>query len=493
MLHRIALPLALAASFASAQAPVSDDAPRPGAPGIGDRYYPTLGNGGYDALHYALDMTVDMVSGAVEAELVMTARATHALTSFHLDLVGLEVRDVQVDGAAATFAREGDELVITPAETAGPLAAGAEFTTAVAYAGVPAGVQDPGVPFISGGVGWMRLDDGTVIVMSEPSGARGWVPCNDHPRDKATWSFEVTVDAPWVVAANGLLLGREEADGKVTSRFRASDPMASYLATLCIGRFDVVESVGPDGLPLTHYFHPVEDPEKRERSRAGFERTADMLTFFSATFGPYPFESFGGVMVDAQVGGALETQTLPVYSRGASESTVAHELAHQWFGNSVSPAGWDHLWLNEGFATYAEWLWREHAQGPEAYAEAVDRAYGMARAMGPPGDTGPVIFHPSVYVRGAWTLHALRAEIGDEAFFRCLRAWAERHHDGVADTPAFVALCEEVAGRELDELFQAWVYAEEPPRVEPYETRAAERRAEREREREERRRKREEG
>ena len=456
---RLPILLLLLSSFPAAQ--------EPGAPGLGDPYYPDAGNGGYDALHYDLAMDVNLGSGEVDAELSMRARATHALSRFHLDLVGLEVEAVRVDGEEAAFERTDGELVITPPA---PLAEGAEFTAEVHYRGVPRAVPDPGVPFVPGGVGWMRLTDGSVIVMSEPSGARGWVPCNDHPLDKATWSFAITVDEPWVVAANGRLVGREPTRrGRVTSRFEARDPMASYLATVCIGLFDVVESEGPGGLPLTHYFYKAEDEERRARSRRAFERTADQIAFFSERFGPYPFESYGGVLVRQPLGGALETQTLPVYTGGADEDTVAHELAHQWFGNSVSPEGWDDLWLNEGFATYASWLWREHADGREAYDRMVRGAYQAVRGLGPPADTGPVIFQPSVYVRGAWTLHALRVELGDELFFEAVRAWAERHHDGNASTEDFVALCEEVSKRELDAFFDGWLFAEEAPRVEAYE------------------------
>jgi len=473
------------ASGPSSSAALTATAPEPGAPGLGDAYYPTLGNGGYDAQHYALDIDVDMETEAIAARLALTAVATQDLSSFNLDLVGLDVGRVTVDGEAATFTRDDveHELVIVPAT---PLASGAEFVATVEYGGVPQLVEDPGVPFIPG-VGWWRLKTGGLIVMSEPSGTRGWVPCNDHPLDKATWSFAITTDAKWVVAANGICTERVEKDGRVTSRFEARDPMASYLATICIDDFDVIESTGPNGLPLTHYFYKVEDDEKRAQSRAGFDRTEEMLVLFDELFGPYPFECYGGVMVDERVGGALETQTIPVYSKGADESTVAHELAHQWFGNCVSPKGWDHLWLNEGFASYASWLWAEHLEGPEELERLAVRSYAGVRRMGPPADTGPVIFGPSVYMRGAWTLHALREEVGDDAFFSILRTWAERYHDAAADTAEFIALSEEVSGQDLEAFFQGWLYDETPPTVERYEELSAEYQAEREAEREKRR------
>ncbi len=430
--------------------------PRPGDAGLGDRYYPTLGNGGYDARHYDVRLDVEMEDGSVKAGVALRAVALHALSSFNLDLVGLEVDEVRVDGADATFAREGDELVVTPAKA---LAEGGEFTVEVDYHGVPGVVKDPGVPFVPG-VGWM-FKDGAIYTLSEPSGTRGWVPCNDHPSDKATWSFAITVAKPYTAAANGILVETTESEDRRTFRFRASDPMASYLTTVNVGKFEVERSEGPDGLPLTHYF----PPEYPAKAREAFARTGEMIEFFAERFGPYPFECYGGLVAHFQIGGALETQTLPVYSAGADEDTVAHELAHQWFGNSVSPASWDHLWLNEGFATYATWLWAEHVGGERAYVRRTGRATRMIRQMemGPPGDTGEVIFSMSVYVRGAYVLHALRELLGDEAFFETLRTWAERYHDGVANTADFVAVAEEASGQELDAFFETWVYGEDVP------------------------------
>jgi aminopeptidase N len=464
--HALLLALLAALSAPALRASPGEDGPTPGAPGLGDPYYPTLGNGGYDALHYDLHLAIDVETGAVEGALALRARATQALSAFDLDFLGPEVLGVEVDGQGAAFARAEGELVITPQQ---PLALGQEFTAGVRYAGLPARVVDPGVPFIQEGIGWVRLPDKTIVVMSEPSGARGFVPCNDHPLDKATWTITLVVDEPWVAAANGVLKDKRTEGGKTTSRFEMDDPMASYLATVCVGDFDVETGEGPNGLPLTHYFYKEPDAKKRERARRAFARTSDQIAFFSEVFGPYPFDCFGGVLIDEGLGGALETQTLVVYTGGADEGTIAHELAHQWTGNSVSPASWEHLWLNEGFATYASWLWREHDKGAEAYLKRVGQSYRAVRGMGPPGKTGPVIFQRSVYDRGAWTLHALRVELGDETFFRVLRAWPERHKGGVVTTADFRALCEELSGKDLKAFFQAWIYDERCPVVPEFE------------------------
>ena len=441
--------------------PAPQDGPRPGAPGLGDSLYPTLGNGGYDARHYDVVLDIDMQTDEVVASMDLTAVAEQGLSSFNLDFLGPEIQGVTVDGKGAAFERDGGELVITPAD---PIASGATFRVRVEYNGQPNPVPDPAVPFIPQGIGWQRTPS-SVVVLSEPSGTRGWVPCNDHPVDKATWSIAITVDEPWVAAANGLLIDETAADGRRTFRFKASDPMASYLATVCVGEFDVEVTEGPGGMPLRHYFYRVDDPEERAKSRRGFARTSEMIEHFSELFGPYPFECYGGVMIRDRLGGALETQTIPVYTGGASEGTVAHELAHQWFGNSVSPGDWNDLWLNEGFASYATWLWTEYTDGTEALKGVAGRSYSrlQRRSLKAPGNPGQPLFGSSVYSRGAWALHALRLEIGDQAFFDTLRAWTQRFHDAAARTADFQALAEEISGRDLGPLFDAWVFGDTMP------------------------------
>lgn len=459
---------ACAAERSGGAAPSASVEASVGAPDAGDPYYPGAGNGGYDVQHYDLVFDVDMEADRIEAVATVTAIALHDLSRFHLDLHGLEVASVHVDGEAARYRRDGRELIVEPART---VRAGEELDVRVAYSGTPEPSPDPsvermGVP----GVGWWRTDSGVYIV-SECIGAPSWFPCNDHPTDKATFSYRVTVDAPFVVAANGLLVGETQKGNERTYEWRASDPMATYLATMNIAPFEVRVEEGPRGMPLRLYY-----PEgAEEKELEPFARTAEMIEFFESRFGPYPFEAFGGVMAYEQLGGALETQTLPVYSRGAHESVVAHELAHQWFGDCVSPALWRDMWLNEGFAVYAEWLWREHTRGAEALERRAGQTYRFLRRreVGRPFDPGvQELFSGRVYLRGAWVLHALRREVGDPVFFEILRSWVEAHHDGNASTEDFVAHAERVAGRELDELFDTWLYGDVVPEVAEYERRS---------------------
>jgi len=468
--------VSLARPQASLQAPPR--ASQAGALEIGDPYFPGLGNGGYDVEHYALELDIDMKTDVVAATARIRARALLDLASFSFDLYGLEVKSVRVDGQDARFERtppapladgasgKSTELVIHPAA---PLAAGAVFETEVAYGGSPAPRPDPAFAFLpqSKGTGWQRRPSG-VYVTSQCIGASSWFPCNDHPRDKASYSFRVKVAKPWTAAANGVLTEVIEKGEARTFVFEARDPMASYLATLDVAEFDVLESKGPRGIPVRIY-HPKDATEKE---LAGFRRQGEVLEFLEMIFGPYPFEAAGGVMQSEPAGGALECQTLPVYGRGCELETILHELAHQWYGDSVSVDLWRDLWLNEAFASYAEWLWLENTEGVEAYEQKARRTYAelRKRKTGSPFDPGVAhAFSERVYQRGPFVLHGLRKEVGDDVFFRILKDWVETHKNGNASTADFVAFASKCAGRELAPFFDAWLFADETPVVKELE------------------------
>lgn len=337
---------------------------------LGDVYYPELGNRGYDVLHYTLDLDVDVATNQVTGSAAIEALAREPLAVFHLDLQGMTVDGVEVDGAAARWDRQGRELIITPAQA---VREGEPFTVTVRYSGQPAGVNMTAIPML---VGWYNYGDG-VFIASEPGGAAGWYPVNDHPLDKATYTFRVTVPEPYVVAANGLLTEAIPGDGATTYVWEMRQPMASYLATLGIDEFVLVEEPGPQGLLIRNYFPPALEQEATRE----FARTADMIAFYQSVFGPYPFDAYGVLVADTNFPFALETQSLTLFSRswisgtGAAEEAVAHELAHQWYGNSVSLAQWRDIWLNEGFATYASWLWFEHDRGAQVFDQTVRQMY----------------------------------------------------------------------------------------------------------------------
>ena len=430
--------------------------------GIGDPYFPELGNPGYDVEHYLVELAVDPVANTLAGEVVITAAATDDLDRFHLDLLGLSVDAVTVDGGDAGFTREGAELIVDPA---GVLPAGEGFSVTVAYHGVPESLYTIGWP-----VGWVQEGDLTYVV-AEPDGARTWLPCNDHPSDKAAFTFRITAPEGNTVAANGTLVEVLEGSGQSTFVWEMAEPMATYLATVVVGDLVRVERGTAAGVLLRDYVPPdlAGDPP------APLARVGEMVELFVGLFGPYPFAEYGHALVPG-LRGALEDQTLCVFGREAletlfdadpdgpsSEAVVAHELAHQWFGDSVSPATWQDIWLNEGFATFAQWLWVEHSGGPAAYRQEVAGSYAFVGddphpLPGNPGPDGEDMFHYAVYLRGGLTLHALRAEVGDQATWEILRAWADRYAYGTVTTADFIGLAEELSGRDLDALFQAWLF-----------------------------------
>lgn len=439
-----------------------------GAPGIGDDYFPELGNGGYDAQHYTLDLAWDDETNNLSGTTTINASATQDLTTFNLDFLGFDISEITVNGQSAEFNRDGRELTITPSET---LESGAEFTTAVSYSGVPG----EGVPnyYDVFARGWNRYQGG-VYVASEPNGAAYWYPVNDHPLDKATYTLTITVPKPYVVAANGLLKDMVEAGDTVTYTWEAENPIASYLVTVNIGDFVVEQAKGPNGLPIRNYF-----PQSLfQQGILTFKPTSDMIQFFSDTFGPYPFDAYGVVVADTRLGFALETQTMTLFGRDAvlngsrSEDVIAHELSHQWFGDSVSLAEWKDIWLNEGFATYAAALWYEHTSGANALDDYMRGIYfalanplSSWRFVAPGNPPKDDLFNSGVYVRGAWVLHALRLKVGDETFFNILRAYYDRFKYGNATTADFISVAEELSGQHLDDFFDGWLYAKTVPDV----------------------------
>jgi aminopeptidase N len=421
------------------------------ARGLDDPYYPELGGGSIDVEHYALALTVSGDGRRLDGTATLTVTPTEDLDSLSLDLLGLDVGSVDVDGAYAPFTRDGRELRIDPPE---PLLGGAAVDVVVTYGGEPRPVDTPSL----GPTGWLTVPDGGgSYVIGEPEGAATWFPANDHPTDKATFSFEITVPPGVEAVANGRLVERTDT----VWRWAMDEPMATYLAQLAVGQFTLTSEAGPGGVEVRNAFADSVAGEVA----AAFERQGEMLAFFGERFGPYPFDAYGALVVDVPLGLALESQSFSLF--GAvfmDEVVVAHELAHQWFGDAVSPATWRDIWLNEGFATYAQWLWLEHAGGPTVAESAAAAHAELGDTTIPPGDPGAArLFDFAVYNRGAVTLHALGAEIGEDALGEVLRRWFDERRGGTGSTEQFVALAEEVSGRQLDALFRAWLYQEEVP------------------------------
>ncbi|MFD1506188.1 M1 family metallopeptidase [Georgenia yuyongxinii] len=473
---------ALALSSAATAAPGKPGEPRysAGAAGAGDPYFPLAGNGGIDVQHYDLDLRYTPpapapapLEGRLTAVATIDLTATQDLDQFNLDLRGLTATSVTVDGKPASFTQPGalaverpegstpqpNELVITPRPK---LKEGRTAEVVIEYGGTTKQPVDiEGVPY-----GWVTTRDGAMVA-SEPEGSATWFPVSDHPTDKATFTFDVTVPEGLVAVANGDLTGDTTTGGWTTWSWDAPDLMAPYLATATVGNFELAEYTTEAGVPIIDAVDRDIAGTNRTTTVATLALTGEMMKFFEHVYGEYPFIAYGSIVDDDSLGYALETQTRSLFSRRATEGTAAHELAHSWVGNAVSPERWADIWLNEGWATYSEWLWAEHRGGATAQAAfetvmeipADDEFWDVVVAD--PGPTG--LFLAAIYDRGAATIHALRVKIGDKAFFELTHEWVDRHDDATATTADFEALAEEISGQDLDAFFAAWLHTPEKP------------------------------
>jgi aminopeptidase N len=427
----------------------------PGSVGIGDPYVPGEGNGGYQVRSYDLDLRFNPDTDRLRGIARIEATATQSLSAFNLDLYGLMVDRVRVDGADATFTRAPRELTVRPVTGIGD---GSRFTVVVRYAGRPQTLNDPDL----GKSGWFNTSDGAIVV-GEPEAGMFWFPVNEHPSDKARMCTEITVPKGLRAVSTGLPERRPVTrHGWTTFRWCTRDPMASYLATVAIGTWRFDRSRTDSGIPVLNY---VDRTLSRSVDRS-LGRTAEIVDFFEKRFGNYPFESAGGIADNHVSYYALENQTRPTYDkktvawRGLT-GTVAHEIAHQWYGDSVALERWRDIWLNEGFATYGEWLWKEHVGGATV-EQRFDEVFSIPARnsfwtlnISDPGYAN--LFDSPIYYRGAMTLHALELKVGASDFARILRAWAARHANGNARTNDFIRLSERVSGRNLEPFFTAWL------------------------------------
>jgi aminopeptidase N len=432
-----------------------------GSAGVGDAYFPQYGNGGYRVRHYDVDVSFDPATERLRGRTVVNARATQRLSRFNLDFV-LPVSRVLVNGRRAHRRSTAHELVVTPTR---PVPRGAPMRVVVRYAGVPknervGGTRSP----------WVTTRDGAAAI-GEPEIAAWWFPSNDHPSDKA--SFGITLRVPRGVEAisNGRLLSRRNRGDRTVWRWHEDDPMATYLAFAAIGQFDIVRGRTRTGRPFLYAYSQLIREQRAARRSVG--ATAAITAWLERVWGPYPYDEIGGVVLGKWVGFALENQTRPVYSRaffafGKDRRVVAHEMAHQWFGDKVALERWRHIWLNEGFATYTEWLYANHARHvpvagsfERTYRDYRPRSHFWDVKVADPGRGR--LFSAPIYERGAMTAHALRNRIGSARFFTLMRAWV-RANDGDGTTGELIAMAERISGQQLDGFFDAWLFTKARPR-----------------------------
>ncbi len=449
---------------------IAASAPPPAVPlGVGDRLFPHLGNPGYDVKSYDLSFSYPGTnSKPLDAVTVIEARTTAPLEHVNLDFAHGTVESVEVNGAPAAFVSAEEDLIVTPGE---PLSQGSPLRVTVRHTSDPAHAEGR-----QGG--WVRTRDG-LVTANQADAAHRVFPCNDHPSDKAMFTVRVTAPEGYRAVANGLPAGEGHATKSTSWTYRTEHPMATELLQVAIGRSTVLHRSGPHGLPVRDVV-PRKDRTTLER---WLGRTPGHIAWMEGKLGQYPFETYGVLVADARLGFELETQTLslferelftrPEYPEWYVESVMIHELAHQWFGNSVSPRTWSDLWISEGHATWYEALYSAEKAG-RPLEERMKAAYGASdrwrAAGGPPAEpkapekgqkTG--IFRPNVYDGAALVLYALRQEIGAPAFERLQRAWVSLHRDGTAGTDDYKDLASVVAGRDLDGFFRAWLYGERTP------------------------------
>ncbi|MDH6122498.1 aminopeptidase N [Kitasatospora sp. GAS204A] len=424
-----------------------------------DPYFPGNGDTRYRVHRY--ELTLDYRPGPnrlAGAARISALAGPEPLREFALDLAEFRIGRVLVDGRAAHYTHRGGKLRVKPARA---LASGAAFTVEVHYSGNPKPVRSQW-----GGLGWEELTDGA-LVASQPVGAPSWFPCNDRPADKAAYQISVTTPSPYTVVTGGRLLTRTTKASSTTWVYEQAAPTSSYLVGIAISAFEKVLLVDaePGAVPQTGYVPARLVP----RFAGDFGRQPQMMRLFEELYGPYPFGEYAVVVADEELDVPVEAQGLSSFGTNhvdgvrGSERLVAHELAHQWFGNSVTIADWRHIWLNEGLAKYSEWLWAERSGGRDAQAHAADAhrqlsALPQDLRIADPGRKQ--MFDDRLYERGGLTVHALRCALGDEAFFRMLRDWATGRRHGVVTTADFMAHAQRYAavGGSLVELFDAWLF-----------------------------------
>ncbi|MFB9908811.1 M1 family metallopeptidase [Allokutzneria oryzae] len=448
-------------------AALAGPAATPGSPGLGDKLLPGLGNGGYDAQKYTVDYRFEPGVSTMDSRTTMVAVATQELSRFTMDFAGGTVSEVQVNGQRAPFAIEGEELVITPAR---PLRKGRSFTTEVRYvADRDAKVASP----VDETAGWGRNSDGGFSFWSQPDRAHLFFPSNDHPSDKAQFVFRVDVPQGWNVVANGLLHSWTNNGGRDRFEYRTVHPITTQISQVAVGKLTTVPGTGPGGLPL----RSAVPTDKAGAVRPALDKIPAHLAWLENKLGRrFPLETYGvlGVHGPSPVNTwALENATLSTFPVSSLlnaeevEPVMVHEAAHQWFGNSVSFAGFSDVWLSEGFATYFDHLWTaETTKKPmgEMFRQAYERDQQIR------DEAGSIVVSPipeAIFglARGGGSLvvYALRQQAGEQGFQRIMQAFLDRFRDRSATTEQFQRLVTEVGGPETGAVLDAWLHAKRTP------------------------------
>ncbi|MFW0789388.1 M1 family metallopeptidase [Gordonia sp. CPCC 205333] len=424
-----------------------------------DPYLPNNGNLGYRISRYDLELSYKVATNRLVVTSTITATSFQQLSSFSLDLATtMSVARVTVNGHRVRYTHRRHKLTITLPSVIEP---GGALALVIRCSGNPRPIKGKW-----GEVGWEELSEGALCA-NQPNGAASWFPCDDHPVSKASYRFTITTDSPFYALANGVLQSKRVKAGQTTWIYEQVEPMSTYLASVQVGPYRLRE-LATRPIPVK----AVVPQRLMSTFDVDFGRQLEMIETFSEMFGPYPFPQYSVVVTDDPLEIPIEAQSFSIFGANHcdgtrnSERLVAHELAHQWFGNSVTLARWRDIWLHEGFACYAEWLWSQHCGGKSAdewarhyYAKLAAKPVSV-----PLSDPGPAqMFDDWVYKRGAMTLHALRLTIGDGNFFALLRRWTDKYRYGSVTTEDFTTLAAGFSSTSLTGLWQAWLHQPQLP------------------------------
>ena len=424
-----------------------------------DSYYPEVGDPGVDALRYDLALSWTPETRTLEGVTTLVFRSTGDAETFQLDLgAALEVSAVTVDGADAPFEHQAQTLVMSS-----PVVEDERYVVEIRYAGTPEPVAAPTTRGDFSTTGFTITPSGETWTMQEPYGAHTWYPVNDHPSDKALYDFTLSVPSPWVGVANGELTQRADEAGTTTTRWRLAEPAAPYLTTVAFGDYSSTSNTSDSGVEIG-YWVPSDSPELARR----LEAAADGLDWLEERLGPYPFDTLGFVLVDSQSG--METQTMVTLGKtdyALSEPVLVHEMAHQWYGDQVTPDDWRDVWMNEGMAMYLQAMWEAEDAGTSIDAQmdlyAAAEA-GFRAESGPPAayDVGE-FGEGNIYYGPALMWQELRERVGDDAFFSLVREWPRARDNQNAGRDDYWAWLEEETGEELTAFLDAWLLGETTP------------------------------
>lgn len=424
-----------------------------------DPYIPGTGNLGYRVSRYDLALDYRVSANRLKGTATITATSYQQLSRFTLDLAtGMRVERVTVNNKAARHTHRGGKLAVTPQA---PIPPGGAMTVAVRYGGNPRPLRTTW-----GELGWEELENGSLCA-NQPSGASSWFPCDDHPEAKAPFQISITTDSPYFALADGVLIDKKRAATRTTWVYEQVEPMATYLASIQIGQYEQ-RTLATSPVPI----YALAPRHLHDRFDGSFRNQVAMVGVFTELFGPYPFPLYTAVVVDDDLEIPLEAQTYSTFGANHCDGTltherlIAHELAHQWFGNSVSVARWRDIWLNEGFACYSEWLWSQHSgdRSADEWARHYYAKLAAAPVRVPLADPGPEeMFEDWVYKRGAITLHALRLRLGDGAFFALLQRWTDKYRYRAVVTEDFIALASTFTDESLNDFWRDWLFVPELP------------------------------